>query len=104
MIKKGVARMMEAADRKGFRLALGSVLALGLVGAASQADAKPTWEGHEKCYGVSKKGLNDCHNAEHRCGGRAKVDGASDEWVYLPEGTCEKIVGGSVEAKKDSAE
>jgi len=48
--------------------------------------------------------MNDCHNAEHRCGGRAKADGASDEWVYLPQGTCEKIVGGSVKPKKDSSE
>lgn len=96
--------MKEAANRKAFQLALGSVLTLGLASAATQADAKPTWDGHEKCYGVSKKGMNDCHNAEHRCGGRAKADGISDDWVYLPEGTCEKIVGGSAEPKKDSAE
>ena len=95
--------MKRAANRTAFQLALGSVLPLGLVSAATQADAKPTWEGHEKCYGVSKEGMNDCHNADHRCGGRSKESGASNEWVYLPEGTCEKIVGGSLEAKKDPA-
>ena len=93
--------MKESGNRKAFQLALGSVLTLGLASAASQADAKPTWDGHEKCYGVAKKGMNDCHNAEHRCGGRAKEDGAPNEWVFLPEGSCQKIVGGSLEAKKD---
>ncbi len=96
--------MKQTANRTAFQLALGSVLTLGLASAATQADAKPTWEGHEKCFGVSKEGMNDCHNADHRCGGRSKESGASNEWVYLPEGTCEKIVGGSIKPKTDSAE
>lgn len=96
--------MKESANRKAFRLALGGVLSVGLASAAAPADAKPTWEGHEKCYGVSKKGMNDCHNAEHRCGGRAKQDAVAEDWLYLPSGTCEKIVGGSLETEEDPAE
>jgi uncharacterized membrane protein len=55
----------------------------------------------EKCYGVSKAGKNDCANASgtHSCQAQAKVDGAGDEWVYVPKGTCDKIVGGSTEPK-----
>jgi len=91
----------EAVMARAFQLALGSVLTVGLATAATQADAKPTWEGHEKCYGVAKKGMNDCHNADHRCGGRAEEDAAGTEWMYLPDGTCEKVAGGSLEPKPD---
>ena len=79
-------------------LTLGGIVAAGLI--SSTAEAKPKWEGHEKCYGVVKKGMNDCGNANHGCGGKAAVDDAPDEWVYLPKGTCEKLAGGSLESKK----
>ncbi len=52
----------------------------------------------EKCYGIVKAGKNDCatKTASHSCAGSAKVNGAKDEWVLLPKGTCERIVGGSL--------
>jgi len=53
----------------------------------------------EKCYGVVKKGLNDCGTETHACAGQASKGGGSKEWIYLPAGSCEKIVGGSVESK-----
>ena len=53
-------------------------------------------EGFEKCQGVVKAGQNDCGANGHSCAGQAKVDGDANEWVYLPEGTCEKLVGGVV--------
>jgi hypothetical protein len=31
---------------------------------------------------------------------RLRRDSSPVEWVYVPEGTCEKIVGGKVVAKK----
>ena len=34
----------------------------------------------------------------------AKTDGAANEWIYVPEGTCEKIVGGVVKESKKKAE
>ena len=50
----------------------------------------------EKCYGIAKKGMNDCGTAVHACQGQSKVDGDLTEWLYIgPKGTCEKIVGGS---------
>ena len=56
----------------------------------------------EKCYGVVKAGKNDCADLKnvHSCAGSAKVDGGADEWLLLPEGTCDRIVGGTLVAKK----
>ena len=54
-------------------------------------------EGHEKCYGVVKAGMNGCGSADkaHGCAGQATVDGSGVEWVAVPTGTCDKLVGGS---------
>jgi len=78
--------------------ALAGVLALGLLSTASAQPApKPKFEA-EKCYGVAKAGLNDCASAAgvHSCAGQSKADHDPGEWVYLPKGSCEKIVGGSL--------
>jgi uncharacterized membrane protein len=53
----------------------------------------------EKCAGIAKSGKNDCGTSKHSCAGQAKSDGG-EEWVYVPKGTCEKIVGGTVVATK----
>jgi len=77
---------------------LTGVMALGLAAASSAALAgKP---GMEKCTGIAKAGQNDCGTSQHACAGQAKEDGMAEEWVYVPEGTCAKIVGGKVKAKK----
>lgn len=55
---------------------------------------------NEKCSGIVKAGKNDCATATNSCAGSATKDGQKDAWVYLPKGTCEKIVGGTVIAKK----
>ena len=47
----------------------------------------------EKCYGVAKKGQNDCGTAQHTCAGKATKDQAPDDWKYVAKGTCEKIGG-----------
>ena len=50
----------------------------------------------EKCYGIAKAGKNDCASAgSHSCGGTSKIDGDPQSWIYVPEGYCERIVGGS---------
>lgn len=58
------------------------------------AEEKP-----EKCYGVVKAHKNDCQTSAGSCAGTAKEDGQGDAWMYLPKGTCEKIVGGSLMPK-----
>ena len=77
--------------------AVGSLLALGMTGAAMAGD-KP--DDTEKCYGVAKAGKNDCAGAAHACAGQSKSDGAGNEWIKLPKGTCERLVGGSLAPKK----
>lgn len=76
--------------------AIGGLLALNTAQAASPADDAAT----EKCYGVAKAGKNDCAAAAHACAGQSKKDGAKNEWVKLPKGTCERLVGGSLTLAK----
>ena len=80
--------------------ALAGVFALGVMAAGTALAAdKPD---SEKCYGVVKAGKNDCAAAGvHSCAGQATKDGDKESWVYLPKGTCEKLVGGSL--KKSGA-
>ena len=47
----------------------------------------------ETCFGVAKAGQNDCSTAKHGCNSQATVDNATDEFKYVPKGTCEKIGG-----------
>lgn len=77
-----------------------SILALALVSSPVQAGK----EGYEKCQGIVKAGQNDCGANGHACAGYSTVDGDPNEWVYVPEGTCEKIVGGNVKAPKKETE
>jgi uncharacterized membrane protein len=76
--------------------AIASLLALGLASGSAQA-AK---ENKEKCAGIVKAGQNDCGTSKHSCSGQAAQDGDKEEWIYVPAGTCAKIVGGTVVAKK----
>jgi len=69
--------------------ALASVLALGL---ATSGNVLAKKEGFEKCYGVAKAEMNDCGAKGHACAGQAKKDGDPKEWVYVPEGTCKKLL------------
>ena len=60
---------------------------------------KPKFEA-EKCFGVAKAGKNDCQTANSSCAGTSKRDKQGDAWVYVPKGTCEKLVDGSLQPKK----
>jgi uncharacterized membrane protein len=51
----------------------------------------------EKCAGIAKAGKNDCGTSKHSCAGQAAADGG-EEWVFVPKGACEKIVGGQVKS------
>ncbi len=72
--------------------ALATVLSLSTMGAAQAAE-------NEKCFGIAKAGKNDCQTSTHSCAGTATADAAGDSWIYVPAGTCEKIVAGSLEPK-----
>ncbi len=72
-------------------------MALGMFIAAGEVMAGK--KGMEKCAGIAKAGMNDCGTSKHACSGQAKKDGG-EEWVYVPKGTCNKIVGGTVKKSK----
>lgn len=77
-----------------------TILAAALL---TSANAHAGKEGYEKCQGVVKAGMNDCGANGHSCAGQAEVDNDPNEWVYMPEGTCEKIVGATVKQPKKEA-
>lgn len=83
--------------------ALSGVLALGLVATRSD-DAVAGKPGFEKCAGIVKTGLNDCGTSKHDCSGKATVDNDPEEWIYVPAGTCEKIVGSTLKEAAPPAE
>jgi uncharacterized membrane protein len=75
---------------------IAGILAVGGAGLAQAVPDQPThWE---KCAGIAKAGMNDCGalDGTHGCSGQAKTDNHPQEWVYVPQGTCEKITGGRV--------
>ncbi|VAW91154.1 hypothetical protein MNBD_GAMMA22-2649 [hydrothermal vent metagenome] len=80
--------------------ALASVVALGITTTAPTAMAAKA--GFEKCAGIVKAGKNDCGTSKHSCSGKAAKDGMAEEWLYVPNGTCSKIVGASIYKKKKS--
>ncbi len=77
-----------------------SLFALGATSVAHAVPDQPTsWE---KCAGIAKAGKNNCGalDGSHGCSGQATTDNNKDEWVYVPQGTCERIAGGTVAAVK----
>jgi uncharacterized membrane protein len=74
--------------------AIGGLFALNLATTVVAADEMAT----EKCYGVSLAGKNDCAGATHACSGQSKVGSNANEFVKLPKGTCERLVGGMLKA------
>lgn len=75
------------------------VLAAAMAAALATATTAPAFadEGMEKCYGITKAGMNDCKTADGSCAGSAKMDHQKDAFVAVPAGTCAKIAGGSLE-------
>jgi uncharacterized membrane protein len=81
------------------KTAVAGMLAAGALLAANTASAVPdSPKAWEKCAGIAKAGQNDCGSLDgkHNCAGQATADNAAQEWVYVPQGTCEKITGGVV--------
>lgn len=52
----------------------------------------------EKCYGIAKKGMNDCATASSSCASSSTKDGQKDAFLFLPKGLCERIVGGNLKS------
>jgi len=75
--------------------AMAAVFATTALGyTAALAEDRP-----EKCFGIVKAAKNDCQTNTHACAGNSKQDRDPMSWIYLPKGTCEKIVGGNLKPK-----
>jgi uncharacterized membrane protein len=91
-------------DRKAIvQSAIAGALTMAVLGVLTTAQGQPPAPmpkfSFEKCYGVAKAGKNDCQTASSSCAGSNTVDGRPDAWVYVPKGTCAKIVGGNMSPK-----
>lgn len=78
------------------RLAIASVLSFSGVAFATSAIAADANSDKEQCAGIIKAGKNDCATATNACHGHVEVDSNPNAWIYVPKGTCERLVGGRV--------
>jgi uncharacterized membrane protein len=68
-----------------------SMLAAAVAAVASTLALAPVAEAasKEKCYGVSKKGQNDCAaGGGTTCAGTSTVDYQGNAWKFVKKGTC----------------
>lgn len=57
---------------------------------------------NEKCYGIAKAHQNDCSTSTHTCAGESKINGDKQEWIAVPNGLCNKIIGSSSKGPQKS--
>lgn len=94
-------------SKKTVNALLVSAVALTVAGGASLAHAQDAAApATEKCYGVAKAGKNDCANSakSHSCAGQAAADADHGDFVNVPAGLCDKLVGGSLTEAAPAAE
>jgi len=72
---------------------IGAALAGLFAAAAPAAPSKTAEPAKEKCAGIVKASLNDCATSTNACHGHVTTDSNSEAWIYLPAGTCSRIVG-----------
>jgi uncharacterized membrane protein len=77
--------------------AIAAAIAVPAVISAQPAPA-PKFDA-EKCYGIAKAGMNDCQTANSSCAGTSKRDAQKDAWVYVPKGTCDRLVNSSLQPR-----
>ena len=83
------------------RLILASAIAAAIAVPAltgAQPAPAPKFEA-EKCYGVARAGKNDCQTANSSCAGTSRRDNQKDAWIFVPAGTCERLVGGNLQPR-----
>lgn len=95
-------KIMTAAISAVIAMSMTSGSAIALPDQTSVKDETPKMDmqpmeikGMEKCYGISKTHMNDCSTASHGCAGQSQMDKDKKEWIIVPTGVCNKIVGGS---------
>ncbi|KTD03773.1 signal peptide protein [Legionella geestiana] len=83
-------------DTKAARASLAMAVFLSLAANPASADTSDVQQ--EKCYGISRAGMNDCATATASCAGSATRDNQPDAFIFLPKGLCTRITGASLTA------
>jgi uncharacterized membrane protein len=73
------------------KLAISGVLALS--GAAFATSTIAADADKEQCAGIIKAGKNDSATMTNECHGHVNNDANPEAWIYVPKGTCERLVG-----------
>ena len=75
-------------------------------GRAEEVEKTVKYEGKpEKCYGIVKAGKNDCGALNHSCASQSTVDSHPEEWVFLPNGLCDRLnTNAAADAKNKPSE
>ena len=80
--------------------AVAAALAMPYLSAAQAGPAPaPKFEA-EKCFGIARAGKNDCQTSNTSCAGTSRRDKQGDAWIYVPKGTCDRVVDGALQAKR----
>jgi uncharacterized membrane protein len=83
-------------NKNTFIIASAVAALLAAATAVAQAHDAKLGKDKEKCGGIVKAGKNDCGTSAHSCAGQAAKDGDPNEWIAVPKGTCQRLVGGKV--------
>ena len=98
-VSSNIVEVSNMINRKNAAIATAISGALALAGMVAQSASAADAAAKEKCYGVAQAGKNDCAANGHSCAGQSKSAASGAEWVYVPTGTCERLVGGSLTPK-----
>ena len=84
-------KILQGALAGVFALAANGAFAQDEEAAPAAAAAAKDEVKMEKCFGVSKKGANDCGTAAHGCAGKAVKDHDEKDFKNVKEGTCKDM-------------
>jgi uncharacterized membrane protein len=79
--------------KNGLFVASAMAAALTIAGCGGTAQ---TVAATEKCYGIAQAGKNDCAGPAHGCAGQSHVSRSPADFINVPAGTCDKLVGGTM--------
>jgi len=68
----------------------------GLMGIVTTTLAQAADDDREQCAGIVRAGQNDCATSQNACHGHVTSDADPEAWIYVPKGTCAKLIGARV--------
>src|SRR5258708_20419345 len=85
---KGNSKLIAAS------IAIAVGIAFQTIAEAQTNIPRPTYK-YEKCFGIVRGGQNDCFSPANSCGKTTTKDKYPNSLIYVPNGTGDKICGGS---------